>query len=156
MKFWGLFESGAAARLTTADFWAHLRSGAAAAGEDLSGVGIQAVNRLRSYATQIRNTTAPVGDLAVSGTIDASQIAEAPWSRSAAEMAFAPAYQVRFQVDVVTPQGTSRDWKSLFVPIGLPATGDELVSQLQDYAQGLADKYQASFGGLGNVQILRV
>lgn len=67
------------------------------------------VSQLFSYARKISNATTALGDAAGSAPIDLSMVAEAPWSRSAAQQAASPQWQARITMTYQDPAGVVQE-----------------------------------------------
>lgn len=156
MSFWGTIETGARQRSTSSAMWQLLRAEAGRRGQPLEGVSGADLGPLWSRAVQIRNASERFARLGSPGTITADMITEAPWARSAEQMGLSPRFDIRFELTTIGPEGPVTSFKSWVEPLAFPETKDELLSRLQDYAEGLADRYEHSFGGIGTVQLLAV
>jgi hypothetical protein len=157
LAYWPQIEYAAANRMATADLWATLREAARELGLDSPGVTLAQVNELRHLATGIQAGSRRLDRVdPLSAITDARLIAEAPWSRSAAERAALPMYQVRYQHTVNGPNGEETAWRTSTFRGSLPRTLADLRGAIDEDAENLADKYGGEHLGVSGLQILAV
>lgn len=135
---WGILAGQVSARASTAKVINSLRPYAAAAPGGWGPKGVIVVSQLRSIAAQMRNATEAVSHDAMTGTITAQHITEAPWSRSAIQQALVPKFAVRALVASANPEFLAgiegvpeevEQWVTHFPPT-LPATLEDLVEKV--------------------------
>lgn len=156
LQYWGVARGAVSARLSTADFYAALRSAAEGFGPDVKIPDFATVNQLRSAAAQVRNSGEQFRKAPGSNTIDASQIGRVPYGRSLEAQAAMPIYHVGINlhtVDLNTGEQSSA-YRVVQFTGALSMTKDELLSAAGQDAEALADAYGQTYAGHDVVEIL--
>jgi hypothetical protein len=142
-QFYGAARGAVAQRASTADFYSALRNAGATFGAGQGGLTFGDVNAIRSAAAQERNSAERFQRMPDANAIDASQISRAPYGRSLEAQASMPIYQVGINLTTInkeTGESVNRYTTAQFTG-QLPATKGELLAQVQQDAQALADNY---------------
>lgn len=156
LLYWGNIVQSVAARASTADLWNAVRAAAAAEGQDLSGVRLTDMNGLRSIAASQRQAGQTLAAARVDAVIDAGMIGRDLDSRSVQEQLLAPRWRVRFEQDVIVGGQLQTLWRTSYIDGFLPSTKADVLAQVDQDAQGLADDYDQVHAGVGAVQITAV
>ena len=135
---WGVISGQVSARATTAQLIDSLRPYASASPEGWGPRGVIQLAQLRSMAVAIRTASAAVEKAGLSGTVQAEQIAEAPWSRSPIQQSLAPQFMLRALVSSENPEAIagvegvpdSIDQWVTQVTAELPETIDEIIANI--------------------------
>lgn len=151
--FWGSIQRSARERATTAQVWEAIRSRADELGVRYPPGVLQDVNRLRSLATGMAETSRRISRADDSAPITGRLIGQQIYARSLTDQALAPSFHVRFQVPVTTPEGTRTDWYTMEYNGPLPATVGQLRSDLETYTGSLGEDYGVSVGEIGAIEI---
>lgn len=151
--FWGSIMASARQRATTAQVWEAIRSRADELGVRYPSGILADVNRLRSLASGLAETSRRLerarDDQALTGRMIGQQV----YARDLSAQATVPAFHVRFQLPVTTPEGTRQDWYTLEYGGPLPATVGDLRADLEAYAESLGEDYGVSIGAIGAIEI---
>lgn len=159
---WGVLAGQVAARVGTAELINSLRPYAAAAPGGWGPRGVVYVQQLRSMATKIRAAADRITKDAMTGTILAEHIADAPWSRSPIQQSLAPRFMIRALVSSANPEHIAgvagvpqqlEQWVTHYSS-ALPGTLDELVQQIIEQA-GETGSPPAPVTAVSRVEILR-
>lgn len=154
LLFYGAARGAVAVRASTAEFVAALRAGASQLGLDELGLNLQAINALRSAAVAQRTAQENFQAAPEVNAIDASMIGQVPYGRGLAEQAALPIYEVGIQLHTTDDTGevTSR-YTSVRFTGQLEMTKADLLAQVQQDAEALADNYGESYAGHDVVEI---
>jgi hypothetical protein len=162
-KYWGIVMSAATQHLNTADLWGAIRDAAEAAGLASPGVSASAISVVRGQAGRIAAATENLAAAQPELGLDASMIAQAPWSRPLADQNTTPLYQVRFESTVITPEGgTLTQWQTTMVQGSLPGTVGDLTdlvtqdAQLMAAAGGGPGTPRGNLAGIGSISVISV
>jgi hypothetical protein len=141
--YWGIIQSGARARLTTAELWSAVRNSSEMAGETLAPGAFSRMNELRSLAGQQIRADSALARLDPTGTITSDQIAFDINSRSVFDQAANPRYRVSFTVSGTNIRSGERTDFRLTDTFGrnLPHTKQDLLDQLSLEAPATVDAY---------------
>lgn len=159
---WGVLAGQVSARATTAELIASLRPYAAAAPGGWGPRGVIYVSQLRGIASRIRQAADRITKDAMSGTILAHHIAEAPWSRSPLQQSLAPRFMIRALVSSANPEHIAgvagvpeqlEQWVTHYSS-SLPGTLDELVQHIIEQS-GQTGSPPAPVTAVSRVEILR-
>jgi len=158
-SYWGIIQSGARARLTTAQLWAAVRHSSELAGETLSPGAFQRMNQLRGLAgSQIRADSFLAG-LNRSAAITAASIAQDINSRDALARSLSPRFKVAFDVEgtrISTGSAVTLRLTDTFGPT-LPGTVGALEDDLGVSAPALAMDSDLELAQVtGNISIREV
>lgn len=156
LLYWGNIVQSVSARAPTALLWQDVRAAAAAEGQDLSGVRLTDMNGLRSIAASQRVAGQTLAAARVDAVIDAGMIGRDLDSRSLQEQQLAPRWRVRFEQDVIVSGSLKTVWRTSYIDGILPSTKADVLSQVEQDAQALADDYDEVHAGVGTVQITAV
>lgn len=141
--YWGVIQSGARARLTTAELWAAVKHSSDLAGETLAPGAFQRMNELRSLAGQQIRADSALARLGPTATITSEHIAFDINSRSVFDQVASPRYRVTFTVsgtNIRTGETTDFRLTDTF-GLSLPHTKQDLVDQLSIEAPATVDAY---------------
>lgn len=90
------------------------------------------VSQLFSIARRISNASGALGDAPGSAPVDASMVAEAPWSRSPAEQAAMPMWQARVTMTYTDAAGVQQEGISVVnISQVLPSSVASLQAQME-------------------------
>lgn len=90
------------------------------------------VSQLFSVARKIGNATTSLATAAGSAPIDLSMVAEAPWSRSAAQQAASPQWQARIGITYADPSGVVQEGITVVnISQVLPSSVASLQAQME-------------------------
>ena len=151
--FWGTIMASARQRATTAQVWDAIRGRADELGVRYAPGILADVNRLRSLATGLAETSRRIARASDDQAITGRMIGQQVYARGLAGQALAPGYHVRFQVPVTTPEGTRTDWYTLEYQGAFPATKGQLLADLGAYTDSLGEDYGVSIGEIGAIEI---
>lgn len=159
---WGVISGQVSARATTAQLIDSLRPYAAASPEGWGPRGVIQISQLRSQAVAIRSASEQITRQAMTGTIEARHIAEAPWARSPVQQQLAPRFMIRALVSSANPEAIAgvagvpaelQQWITHFAS-SLPGTLEQLVAQITARA-GETGSPPAPVTAVSSVEILR-
>lgn len=159
---WGVLSGQVSARATTAELINSLRPYAAAAPGGWGPRGVIIVSQLRSMAVQMRQATEQVTRDAMTGTILAQHITEAPWSRSPIQQQLAPRFMIRALVSSANPEHLAgvagvpeelEQWVTHFAS-ALPGTLETLTQQIIQ-TSGETGSPPAPVTAVSQIQIIR-
>lgn len=157
LLFYGAARGAAAERASTAEFIAALRAGASALGLSELGLNLQSINQLRSAAVRQRNAQERFQRAPDVNAIDASTIGQVPYGRGLAEQAALPIYQVGIQLHTIDDEGeVSSRYTTVRFTGQLEMTKADLLGQVQQDAEALADNYGESYAGHDVVELTAV
>ena len=155
--YWGIINSAAAERLTTAQLWDQIRGFEEEQGISRPAGLFKQVSAMRSLAVSQRIARDALSSLAADGGILAVDIALVIYARPPAVQALAPSYAVRFKASVLTGEGTIDRWLTITDISVLPATKGELTSLVASSALGMSTTYGQLLVGLtGDMMITAV
>lgn len=155
--YWGIVNSAAAEKLSTADLWAEIRGFEAEQGVNRPAGLFTAVSSMRSLAVQQRIARDLLTGAADNVALGAEHISQDISSRPQAEQNLAPAFQIRFKATVLTGEGTLDRWLTVVNNGILPATKGDLVSLVASSAIGMSTTYGQLLVGLtGDMMITAV
>lgn len=100
---YGVITAGVNNNMSTAELIDSLRPYAEASPEGWGPSGVTIVSQLRGMAAAIRQARSAVSAAGMQGSLEASHIALAPWSRGALERSAAPQYDIRVNVSYANP-----------------------------------------------------
>lgn len=155
LQFYPNARGAVGQRVSTAGFYDALREAGATFGAAQGGLTFSDVNALRSAAAQERNAAERFARTPESNAIDATMISRAPYGRSLAAQAAMPIYQVGIQLrtsDRDTGEITER-YTTVQLTGQLPPTKADLLAQVGQDAQALADAYAESYAGHDVIEI---
>lgn len=140
-RYWPQIYGSAAGHVTTADMFDRITQRAEDLGLPSVGVGAQVISTLRSFASRMVASAERLNASDPSLPINASMLAEPPWSRSTVEQSTMPVYNVGFLHTVQNDEGeTLSVWQTMVFTGGLPSTVGELQEQVAAEAQRLASE----------------
>lgn len=152
--FWPFIQEAAREHLTTSELWSGLNQYAQDNGLTMPANMWDEVNRMRGLASGLAYASENLAEAAPSDAITSEMVGQQIYARSAQDMqAVSALYHVRFQMVTMTAQGPQSGWYTMDYGNQLPATVDELMSDLEDYGQGLSDSYGQEYGSIGAVEI---
>lgn len=155
--YWGIINSAAAERLTTAQLWDQIRGFEAEQGINRPAGLFSAVSSMRSLATSQRVAREALSSLSADAAILAEHIAPEINARPPAEQALAPAYTIRFQATVLGSNGMEDRWLTIVNTGMLPGTKGELDALVGSSALGMSTSYGQMLVGLtGDMMITAV
>lgn len=160
LGLWGPIASSAAQHLTTQDLWRTVRTAAADSGLTLAGVTIQDMNYVRSAANKTLQAQAALGRATPTQALDATMMAQSPWSPFTAASAAAPTWMVRYEALFDTEEGPVSQWMTSSYDLTnlLPQTVGDLTSDLADDAALNVSTSSPPCGGqltgIGSTQIM--
>jgi len=146
--YWGIIQSAAAQRLTTAALWQQISAFEQAQGITRPGGLFQAVSQMRSLAVSQRRAGESFSAAAESDALTSAMIAQDINARPLGDQALSPLYVVRFEASVLTDEGQSTQWLSIMFQGTLPATKGELLDAVTDAGLDLSTGYGSVFTGL--------
>lgn len=155
--YWGVIRSNAFQRASTTVLWQ-----AIANWEDTYNVirarGLfQAVTEMRSLAVAQRNAAEAFDKAAPTDALDSSMIAQDINSRPVTEQSLSPKYLVKFEANVVTPEGPDTRWMTVTTNDLAGMIKNDLLDQIDqsgiDMSTGCGALYT---GATGNMQIVAV
>lgn len=138
-KTWWSFANYAAAQRTATGQYAFSVTDMSAAASEINrtvyggqgGYNPIGLSQLYSIARRITNSSAALGAAPDSSPITGAMVAEAPWSRSAAEQGTLPMWQVRAEITYLDPAGGQQTGiATVTVPQVLPSSVGSLKAQL--------------------------
>lgn len=150
---WGTILRSARERATTAQIWESIRAQYPADQFQLPADPLGTVNRLRSIATGLAESSRRLGRAGDDQAITGRMIGQQVYARDTAARATTPSYHVRFQLPVTTPEGTRTDWYTMEYNGPLPATVGDLRADLGLYSESLGEDYGVSIGEVGAIEI---
>lgn len=156
LQWFGAARGAVADRVNTGGFYQALRDAGATFGAAQGGLSFGDVNQLRSSAAALRNAQEAFQRAPDGSGLDASHIGVTPYARSLADRNAVPIFHVGINLttaDMSTGQ-TSTDYRIVQFTGSLPSTKGELMEQLANDAQGLADTYGATYVGHDVVEVL--
>ncbi len=129
-RYWSEIRAAATEHKTTADLYASIRQRAADLGLPSVGIGAQAISVLRGYAGRIQAAADAFNNALDSAPMQATYLPQTPWSRSLNEQAMSPVYNVVFQHQIQTDDGSVvTKYQTIVIPGALPDT----VGEMRDY-----------------------
>lgn len=157
LQFWGATQGAVANRGSTADVWAAINAAAAANGMASPDLSLGDFNRLRSMAAGVRNSSEAFGRGQIGSAITSDMIGTPPWARPLGEQNALQMTQVTFLHTTTDGAGNLfNDYRSVMFTGPLPATKAELLDQLNEDSQALADKYDSAHVAIDNIALLGV
>jgi len=138
--YWGIIQSGARARLTTAELWLAVRHSTDLAGETLAPGSFQRMNALRGLAGAQMRADRFLAGLERGAAVTRASIALDINSRDALARSLSPRFKVAFDVmgtTISTGEQVTLRLTDTFGPT-LPATIGDLEDALGLDARGLA------------------
>jgi hypothetical protein len=155
--YWGIINSAAAERLTTAQLWDQIRGFEQEQGISRPQGLFRAVSAMRSLATSQRVARDALTSLPAEAAILAQHISPEINARPPGEQALAPAYNIRFKASVLTGEGIQDRWLTIINTGLLPATKGELTSLIASSAIDMSTGYGQLLVGLtGDMMITAV
>jgi hypothetical protein len=153
LAYWGNIQSAVAARASTAELWATVRDAAAADNFDISPANAVDMGQLRSLAAGNRNASAAFNAASENQSLDSSMIGSELYTPNESNPAAERLYLVRFQQTVLEDEAETTIWRTDMFRGLLPPTKSDLMAQLDNDAQNLADEYNQTHIGIGDVAI---
>lgn len=138
-KTWWSFASYTASQVDPSGRYAYSVADASAAASAVNrdvyggqgGYNPIGLSQLYSIARRIASASRAVGAAPDSSPIDASMVAEAPWSRSPADQAALPMWQARVSITYLDESGTqATGYAVVDIPQVLPSSVGSLRAQL--------------------------
>jgi hypothetical protein len=152
--YWGVIQSAAAQKLTTAALWQQISDFEAAQGITRPTGLFLAVSAMRALAVTQRIASNLFGKVGDDQALTSAMIAQDINARPLGDQALAPLHVVRFEATVLTNEGESTQWLSVMYQGGLPATKGQLIGEITDAGVDLSTGYGSVFTGLtGNISI---
>lgn len=151
--FWGPIQAAVRQRATTAEIWDAIRGYAADQNVPLPAGLFGEVNRMRSLAAGLRISSERLASARPDDAITSRMVGTQLYARNALERALGPAYHIRFELSTTGPDGPSIGWYTVEYSGGVPATVGQLMAELEQYAEGLADSYGVAVGEIGAVEL---
>lgn len=152
--YWGIIQSAAAQRMTTAALWQQISAFEQAQGITRPAGLFQAVSQMRSLAVSQRVAGQAFATAAESEALTSAMISQDINSRPLGDQALSPLYVVRFEANLLTNEGSSTQWLSVMFQGTLPATKGDLLGAVTDAGIDLGTGYGSVFTGLtGRVSI---
>jgi hypothetical protein len=151
--FWGPIQLSARINATTAETWAAIRAHVASTGAELPPGMFGAVNTMRSLAVGLRRSSEAIERARPGDAITGRMIGAQLYARSTLERSLAPAYHIRFELTTTTAEGTDTGWYTLGYDGALPATVGDLIANVGDYADSLANSYGTHVGAIGAIEL---
>lgn len=157
LQFYGTARGAVAARLNTQDFYQALRDAAGSFGLDSLGLSFSDVTQLRSAAARQRNAQEAFTRSPASNAIDASMIGTPPYARSLEAQAALPIYSVGITLHTVSDEGeVSSRYTQVRFTGQLPPTKADLLAQVQQDAEALADNYNEQYAGHDVTEVIAI
>lgn len=158
LRYFGAIRGAVAGHASTADIWGAIRGASESFGVETAGIDVQAVNVLRSYATQMRNAQERLSAAPDFHAIEGAHVADAPWSRPLERRNALGMWQAQFEHVTVSDGVESRDIRTVIFNGPLP--GDGSVGALRDAVEGdaveLANKYETEHVSIGDITLIAV
>lgn len=152
--YWGVIQSAAAQKLTTAALWQQISEFEAAQGITRPTGLFLAVSAMRALAVTQRIAGSIFSKAGESDALTSDMIAQDINARPLGDQALSPLYVVRFEASTLTDVGESTQWLSVMYQGTLPATKGELLDSITDAGVDLSTGYGSVFTGLtGNISI---
>lgn len=151
--FWGPILGAARMHMTTQDMYRTIRDYAESAGVRLPSDIFSEVNRMRSLATGLARGSERLAKAGPGDALTGRMLGQQIYARSSLERSLAPAYHVRFEATMHTPDGPQTSWYTLEYSGSLPATVGELRAEVGAYAELLGDSYGTAVGELGAIEL---
>lgn len=148
--YWGVIQSAAFQKLTTAELWQAISDFEASQGITRPAGMFAAVSAMRALAVAQRVASTLLAKATGQQVIDASMIAQDINARPLNEQSIAPAYRVRYQATVITPEGPDTVWQTAMFRNYLPSTKEDLLNQITVTGAGTATGSGNVFTGLGD------
>jgi hypothetical protein len=137
--------------------WAAINGAAAANGMASPGLSLRDFNQLRSAAANVRNSSEAFARGPIESAITSDMIGAPPWARSLNDQNALQQTQVRFLHTTTDGAGNlSTGYRTVMFTGPLPATKSELLDQLNEDSQALADKYNSAHVSIDNITLLGV
>ena len=148
-----VIQEGAASRDTTAQLWTRVQTAANAQGFNIAGAGAISLGEIRSWAVGNRNATAALNAAPANASLEARMLGAELYTRSLQERAAVPLSYARFQHTVIE-NGVEMDiWRTSVFRGLLPPTKDQLRGILEGDAVLLADEYNQTHVGVGDIAL---
>lgn len=160
----GSIYASVAARETTAQLWQRIRSELGLPPGTPTGLGFQQVNRIRSEAAGLRNTSAVIerglsqlGATGIDQAVSSRMITTASYARPAAERNLMPMWNITFQMQMTDEQGNPDiGWFTITKRGTLPGSVGDLQDMVNFDAEMMAGRYGKAFASAGSIQILEI
>lgn len=157
LQYWGVARGAAAIRANTADTWAAINNYAQSQGQQSAGISLQAFNQLRSAATRVRNADEAFAAAPHETSMDPNWSSSPPWARELGLQAAVPQWQVQFDHTTQDEDGIQSTNRRTVVFTGsLPPTKGDVIDQVNQGAEALADNYGNQHVSADNFTIFRV
>lgn len=152
--YWGVIQSAAAQRLTTAALWQQIAAFEQAQGIERPAGLFTAVSQMRSLAVGQRIAATALQQAAGEVALTAAMISRDINARPLDQQALAPLYVIRYEATVLTGEGQSTQWLSIMQHGSLPATKGDLIDMVTGTAIDATTGYGSVFTGLtGRISI---
>lgn len=157
LAYWGPIEHAVGERATTADIWAAIRQSSGTSKGEPIGFNSADLSVVRAYAARIRNAADTLAGATGNQGVTAGMVAEAPWARPLAERNTLPMWQVRFEHATRNAEGVIETaWRTAVYTGSLAPTVDDLASDVEGDAIGIAAEYNVAHVGISSLQVLAV
>jgi len=152
--YWGVIQSAAAQRLTTAALWQQIAAFEQAQGITRPAGLFVAVSAMRALAVTQRIASNLFGKAGEDAALTSAMISQDINARPLGDQALSPLYVVRFEANTLTDAGESTQWLSVMYQGTLPATKGALIDEITGAGIDLSTGYGSVFTGLtGNISI---
>jgi hypothetical protein len=156
LAYWGEIRSGVSQRVSTAELWEIVRNAATREGVTLQGVGILDMSRMRSIAAGQRTALENLAQARPDQVITGAMIARDLSARDERLQSLAPSWLVRFEHDVIVNGELQTVWRTSTFDNSLPLTIADLRAAVENDAEAMADDYDVSHAGIGQLEISAV
>lgn len=153
MAWWGVIAGAVRERATTAEIWGAIRDYGQEHGVDYPPSIFQDVNRMRSQAASLRNTSANLAEADPDDALTAAHLAPLPYARTGVEQSLARQFHVRVEYTALRAGAEERSYITLPYSGTLPDTVGDLYSDAELAASDLVEGYGASILSVDRIEI---
>lgn len=151
LAYYGAILGAAQGGASTQDVWAAVRATSEALGGGYPLPNIQDVSRMRSAASSEINSARALAKAGPDQRVESTMIGLPPYARDANERQLSQRWQVNFQhITSDEDGGLATEWKTVMFGT-MNMTVGELNDRIGNAAQAMADKYNTSHVGVGDI-----
>lgn len=152
MAWWGVIQSAVRDRATVAEVWGTIRAFGEANNIAYPPGMFQDVNRMRSQAASLRNSSERLGRAGPDTALTSDLLAQLPYARTSVEQALASQYHVR--VGYTARKGSETETSYITLAYSqLPSTVGDLYADAQVATAATVDTYGGELIGLDAIEI---
>lgn len=153
LSLFGSIQASTFAEMGTAEVWDEIRQAAESTGADISGVSAADVSQLRGIANAARTAMQAFQRADPAAGITGNMIFQSPFGPTPTGAEVLPAYRVRYQLLVSTPEGQEATLWQSYTTTQLPGTKEGLTGDIASVGAGDSAHYGMTMQAVNRVLI---